>query len=285
VVGGTLAALASALLLGRHSTAGVLGLATLSLWIFLGRGGLTLPFYLVPLLPLLALNVALVAGVAAERYGRSVPALAAAAWLFSLGVGYSSVGLGFRDNPLTLWQNAQADAQEQAIAWLRRNVPSESRMVVDQSLWTDLRAGPDRVTRFPNAHPYWKVERDRSVRDGVFRGDWRAVEYVVTTPQLLDDARSANLTLVSQALDNSTAIARFDTGRWPVEVRRVADPGRGQDALERPMGSALTANPGWIAASPPRRPERNPRSRPGVRGAGPRRRCPGASLRRPATPR
>jgi hypothetical protein len=43
----------------------------------------------------------------------------------------------------------------------------------------------------------------------------------VATPQLVDDARSANLTLVSRALESSTPAARFDTGGWPVEVRRV----------------------------------------------------------------
>jgi hypothetical protein len=45
---------------------GVMGLVTLSLYVFLGRGDEIIGFYLVPLLPLPALNVGLVPGLTAK---------------------------------------------------------------------------------------------------------------------------------------------------------------------------------------------------------------------------
>ena len=41
-------------------------MASLSLWAFLGRGGEVIGFYLVPLIPLLALNVGLLFGSGAN---------------------------------------------------------------------------------------------------------------------------------------------------------------------------------------------------------------------------
>ncbi len=69
VVGGTLASLLSLVLAKRRPVIACLGLATLSFWVFLARGGEIFAFYLVPMLPLLALNLALVVGLAMRRFG------------------------------------------------------------------------------------------------------------------------------------------------------------------------------------------------------------------------
>ena len=61
-VGGGLAAVGGALLIRRFPLYGAIGLSTLALFAFLARGGIILGFYYVPLLPLLALSLALPVG-------------------------------------------------------------------------------------------------------------------------------------------------------------------------------------------------------------------------------
>ncbi len=247
VVGGTLAALLGVLLIRRERLAGIIGLATFSLWAFLCRGGETLNFYLLPLLPLLALNIGLLLSIATRRSteGRSVrpggspvarllrvgvrPALAALC-LPGLLVGYSSPNLGVESRPMansrsalgTLpWEGEQALAQQQAVAWVRQNIAPDAAIIMDNYAWTDLHDGKGGQPRYERAHWYWKVQQEDTIREGVFHDDWRYVDYVITTPQLLNDAAVNGLTIVTDAVKYSSPVARFNTGGWPVEVRRV----------------------------------------------------------------
>jgi hypothetical protein len=228
VIGGTACALIALLFFRRRPLPGLVGLLTLSLWAFLGRGGEVIDFYLVPLLPLLALNVALViAGlsdafrsairpprVAVGRALRAVvwPSLATFAAMGALA-GYLNPQLK-QDDPLRAWHAQPAAGQRQATAWILEHVPTSSRAVIDMYMWLDLHPN------FDATHYYWKVEQDPAIRDDVFGGDWRNVEYVFTTPQMLADASQQDMQLVNNAVANSTPLARFDTG-WPVEIRQV----------------------------------------------------------------
>jgi 4-amino-4-deoxy-L-arabinose transferase-like glycosyltransferase len=228
VVGGTACALLALLFLRRRPAAGVVGLLTLSLWGFLGRGGEVIDFYLLPLLPLLALNVALaVSGLADLLHsrlkrprrvvGRALratvwPSLAMFAAIGALG-GYLQLQSN-QEDPLRAWHAQPAVGQRQATSWILGHVPSDSRTVIDMYMWVDLH--PD----YEASHYYWKVEQDPAIRDDVFADDWRTIDYIITTPQMLFDARLQDMHLVNDAVANSTALARFDTG-WPVEVRQV----------------------------------------------------------------
>jgi hypothetical protein len=228
VVGGTICALLAVLLAWRRPVAGVIGLLTLSLWLFLGRGGEVIGFYLVPLLPLLALNVALTVGVLVESLltvirrprnvivrlarGAVAPSLAALTTVGAIG-GYLNLQ-SQADDPLRTWQAQPAVGQRAAIAWVLANVPPTSKSIIDMYMWLDLHPS------YNGAHYYWKVVQDPAIRDDVFADDWRTVDYVITTPQMLADASQQDMTILNTALQNSVPVARFDTG-WAVEVREV----------------------------------------------------------------
>jgi len=247
VIGGTVAAFLGILLIRRHRLAGIMGLATVSLWAFLCRGGETLNFYLLPLLPLFALNIGLVLSIATRRLAerrsaharplriaRLLRAVArptvAALCLPGLLIGYSSPNLGVESRPAansrsalgTLpWQGTQAVAQEEAVAWIRQNIDPQAAIIIDNYAWTDLHEGAADRPRYERAHWYWKVQQDDTIRQGVFKNDWHYADYVVTTPQLLNDASVNGLALVTDVVKHSTPVAVFNTGGWPLEVRRV----------------------------------------------------------------
>ncbi len=236
VIGGSFLAILSILMINKHRLIGLMGIATLSLYAFLARGGITLGFYLAPSLPLLALNVALMLGLAAN-YGKtflkkykSIGLMAARGLqmimvglcLAGIVAGYSSPNLGFKWNPFLLW-NASSDvvAQRVALNWITKNISSCSSMIIDPYMWTDLHDVPNSTESYTLAHSYWQVALDPAITDGVFHDDWRNIDYVITTPGLLSDTTSYQLQLVKEALVHSTPIARFDTSGWPIVVRQV----------------------------------------------------------------
>lgn len=237
---GSLCAILSVLVIQKHRLPGIMGLLTLSLWVFLGRGGEVIGFYIVPLLPLLALNIGLAFALVAESVknllathicmnatvSRSVEQGAILLCLVGIVIGClgpgtaagnSNYSISNKNNPfLLLWSGTQADAQNQATQWIEKHLPVSSRIIIDESMWTDLY---DSGYRF--ADYYWKVQEDPAIRDKVYHNNWRNFDYVVTTIQMLTDMRNQNMVLVVATIDHSTLIASFDTGGWPVQILKV----------------------------------------------------------------
>ncbi len=245
---GNVAMLASLLLLPWRRLIGVLGITTLSLWLFTGRGGVTLPFYLVPLLPLLAINLGVVLGTIVDgvrallrriRGGMVINGVVqigvAAGVLAFIPLGYANPNLEFRDDPLVLWRSRQAEVHTVAANWVIQNLPRESKIVIDQSMWLELHDIPGQTQQFDNAHYYWKVKEDPEVREEVFQSDWRAADYIITTNQVLGDMGSFQDPLLNDVLRHSTVVTQFDTGGWPVIVRQVHRPylANGDEVLRR----------------------------------------------------
>lgn len=236
IVGGTSAAILSVAMFRWRREAAIFGLMTLSMWLFIGRGGVVLPFYAVPLLPLLAINLVTVLD-AGRRLLRSIvgyvvrrPAIpergalvATAAVMVALVLpGYVNGAGGFERDPLILWRGAEASAQREALDWVKANLPADAAIVIDRYLWTDLQAPPaGEAQRYALAHDYRKVDSDPYIRENVFIEDWRNFDYLVYSGQLVHDVQADDLTFVGTILEHSTRIATFDSGGWPVYVNRV----------------------------------------------------------------
>lgn len=256
VIGGSAAAVVSVLTIKRYRLAGIMGLATLALWAFLARGGLIRGFYLVPVVPLLALNAGLVYGSAANwlrrllenrirlgaMLGKGGQVAALAICLGLCGLGYVSSDLGFRSDPYVLWNSDQAYGQRQALEWVRTNIPSDKLVVTDNYLWTDLNgtseADGQQDTAFRSEYSsyyYWPVAQDPEIRNGTFDGDWRSIDYLVSTSQMHEDAREFGLALVVDALEYSRPVAQFDTGGFNVTVHKV-DKTRSPEPSVAPSG-------------------------------------------------
>lgn len=158
-----------------------------------------------------------------------------------VGAGYvtdAHLGYALPGNAPTLpWTNRQADGQLQAVAWVRQNVPANETVVVENSLWVDLRdAGTASVASYPNVQWDIKVGSDPAISGGIFHDDWHMIDYVIITPQVRADATAASVPLVQQAIDHCTIVASFNTGGWPVSVCKVAN-GRHTPSQQAPASA------------------------------------------------
>lgn len=196
---------------GRGRVVALLGLTA---WLSLARGAQVLDFYVIVLLPLMALNVGLAAaGIAAAV---RAPALLPVMLVVAAAIGY--VNLSGQSQIFTL---DLTTTQRQALAWVRDHVPSNAQIIIDDDLWVDLRDGPEGEPSFPGAHSHWKVANDPAVYRDLFDNDWRNIDYLVMTPGLEEIFAEQQDKLPYLAYSRSTPVARFNVGDAAIEIRRV----------------------------------------------------------------
>jgi 4-amino-4-deoxy-L-arabinose transferase-like glycosyltransferase len=225
-------------------------IALLALVLFMARPGGYVPVpYLIMLLPLAALVIAGVTDAAVRgmrrRHGlRRVPNL-----VWGVGVvAAASVMIPLWSSQLQGLTEAQLDAPSQeAQSWIADNVPQDSRLIVDDSMWVDLvKAGfaTDDVIWF------YKLDTDSAV-EALNPNGWRDSDYVVTTDSML---ASPNALSANEAIENSVVVASFGEGDQQVQVRRI-EPAitvpatTAQDIIDQraSLGYQLTGNPGLTA--------------------------------------
>lgn len=200
----------------RRRLIGLMGLLSL---LSVARGGVVLDFYILPILPLFALNVGLAVEDLAIR-GRTPAVLPLAI------VAAAAIGWGNLSRQPDLFTLRMTTIQYQALTWLQDHVPTQAQIVVDDDLWVDLRGGQPGKPSFPGAHSHWKVANDPAVYKGLFDNNWHNIDYLVLTPGLDKIFAQEKDTLVYAAYSRSTPVARFNVGDAAVEIRRVDNPGQ-----------------------------------------------------------
>ena len=180
-------------------------------------GGQVTPTDVIGLLPFLAISVAIVLAIFAnmmssvlgdESFLRPLLAMAImAGFMYPFTVFYLN-----RTQAYTL---DQVSGQVEAIAWIQDNIPSDAVVVTDNYAFTALRA------TMPNAHHYWKVDTDPDVKYTILGDDPCNIDYLVTTPQVLQDINVYGLGLLAAVLNDSEKLLTYENNGWPVDIWQV----------------------------------------------------------------
>jgi 4-amino-4-deoxy-L-arabinose transferase-like glycosyltransferase len=186
------AAMAICLYLGWHEREQnpallVAGTLAFEIAFYLARGSVILDFYVIPLIPMFALCIALVADRAAKRVpagGRlAVPVVAAlfAALLFVPSGLLPSGGYLLKHGSRGQLQLAdvynvpETFLQDEQIAWIRQHIPPTDKIITDEDIWVDLH---DIRPYYPYAQSHWNAASDPPVRK-MFGGNWQNIDYIV----------------------------------------------------------------------------------------------------------
>jgi endo-1,4-beta-D-glucanase Y/4-amino-4-deoxy-L-arabinose transferase-like glycosyltransferase len=233
-VGGAAAMFANLVRGWRDRRALVAGLAGVMILFYLARGGLVFDYYVLAALPFMALNLALLAQPLLARLPIALASLAAVSAAGALIAGYLAAG-----TLQPLFAERPSQAGRELTSWIKQNVPPESRIVIRDDVWTDLHEPGLGGPAFPNAHGHWKVGADPVIRDGVFHGDWRTVDYVVAGPGFEETLAGTGNQLALDALRNAHLVRSWttppgNTAVHPgtvVELWKVDKPGATETAL------------------------------------------------------
>jgi len=175
----------------RKADPGLLAAGTLAFEIafYLARGSVILDFYIIPLIPMYALCIALVADRAfkslPERTSRVLaPAVCAAVAAFLLLppggylIKHGSTGQLQAADP---YHVPQTFMQNEQIAWIRQHIPSNARIISDDDIWVALH---DVRPVFPYDESHWNAASDPQVRKIFGGGRWYDIDYIVLSNQM-----------------------------------------------------------------------------------------------------
>lgn len=224
----TAAAIPAAALLGRRSRDALgLGLMLGLFMLFLARGGAVFDFWLLPAVPLVALLVAFAVDAVADPEWRGAatrpgPVLVrlvvpgAAMLVAATAVTASARVTTYAHSYDRAFGQDQTQPQTAAVDWLKQHVDHQAVIAVDNYAWVDLR-------RFDNAHSFWRIDTEASIRDGLLHGEGRNIDYVLMTPVMKDALREGqgDLTLLAQAVADSDVAAHFEQDGASIDILRV----------------------------------------------------------------
>ncbi len=247
LVAGGLAAVAVGLLFWRRDRFYFgMPLLVVPFVLFLASGGLVRHFYVIPLLPLLAISLGLLAGRAVDAGGQAVYALSrrgafrdfsakAFGYPAALAVLGLTVVLGLGAVPANTvnFHSDRTSSQTGAARFVAENLPNESVILMDPYPWADLRdeelVGDE---PFKNAHSALTALQDPAVLDEVLQtpGDADYLLYGAEKGQRSSwidgniggiGGGGGDLPLVDEARRNSDRLKTFSSGDWRVELLRV----------------------------------------------------------------
>ena len=199
---------------------------------YLARGSVILDFYVIPLIPLYALCIGLVADRALKRMSApaariGVPALAAlcAALLFLPNVGYF-IARGYSGQPdhvADVYNLPVTYLQQEQIAWIREHIPPTDKIITDEDIWVALH---DVRPYYPYAQSHWNAASDPRIRDDIFHSNWQDISYIVLSSGMkyamgLNNAGGQESWILN-ALDNhSTEVWQGSRGGLRIAICRV----------------------------------------------------------------
>ncbi len=185
-------------------------LLTLSILAFLASGKLVINFYVLPLLPFLAMCI----GVTIDQQVKQIRAFNKTLFFVTAIAIFLGVGFFYYKDPYlhdALFHD-ETSVQLQAINWIKKHIDPKKFIAIDY--YGNLDLSESRFTgdpRFYNADWYWKVEYDSDIRTDKLKDNFHNIDYIMLTAQMYSDLNSfpGNTSILKKALNNSRRIATF----------------------------------------------------------------------------
>jgi 4-amino-4-deoxy-L-arabinose transferase-like glycosyltransferase len=200
---------------------------------YLVRGSVMLVFYVVPLVPFYAMNIAMLGSRILDKVVGSsnlnlrsaaaqaaIVATAFAVLLLPFGGYFLVHDSAGKVVPHDLYKLPQTFMETEQVAFIRQNIPPNARIVMDDDIWVDLH---DIQPYYPNAHSHWKASADPAVRDKLFQSNWQNIDYIVMSNQMLlaMQQNGPGEGYILQALQNSKQIWDLKRGNVELQVYQV----------------------------------------------------------------
>jgi 4-amino-4-deoxy-L-arabinose transferase-like glycosyltransferase len=162
---------------------------------YLVRGSVMLEFYVIPLIPFLAMNIAMVANrvLRVIPESRRMPLLSASARSLIVAACFAVLVLPTgsyvlvhdqygKTVPHDLYKLSLTTMQQEQLSFIRAHIPPGARVIMDDDLWVQLR---DVRPYYPFAVSHWNASSDPDVRDKIFQNNWQNIDYIVMSNKML----------------------------------------------------------------------------------------------------
>ncbi|MGI5826521.1 MAG: glycosyl hydrolase family 8 [Patescibacteria group bacterium] len=201
---GAASTIVSTLLAVRIKALRIPALVALLFWAFLMRGDLIIDFYVIPAIPLLALNLGMLLEFLFSNFSYRVNAATKA-----LSLALIVLGL-FYLVPVSPYVRNETKPQIEAINWIKENLPADTFVVIDNYAFIDLRESRfpgDKV--FPNADWFWKLDYDPALRNIKYEENWHKIEYIALSHEMVRQMKHKTQKMLENAFINSHPIIEW----------------------------------------------------------------------------
>ncbi len=191
----------------------LISLLAISFWLLLVRGGQVLSFYIIPLIPLVAINFAIAFNTILGWPGKLVRFDVVRAILLVIVI-VAVIPYDLKETGFRFYQHPTS-AQQQALVWIRAHVPHNSFIVINSYLYLDLRVpggqGIGDAAPFPHAEVYWNVAYDPELHQQALDNNSDRIDYIVADSEMLHDIETygGQMDIIKQAYKNSVQRAEF----------------------------------------------------------------------------
>jgi hypothetical protein len=216
IVAGTIAMFINILggTVNRFQLLGALFAATF--WIVLLTSKVLYPYAIVPLLPFLALNIAMALNIPLRWLTRKAGFDLARVLLLFILIGVL-IPAGVQGAEPFLTQNT-AQPQRQALLWLSTNAPRTSVIITDSYLYTDLQdpqgMGVGGGQPFANSQIYTDAVLDPTIAQGELQENWQKINFLVVDSNMLKTIRDdRQYRLLNEALHHAILRTTFGTSQ------------------------------------------------------------------------
>lgn len=185
-------------------------LPALLLWLFLAfvlRGKLVIDFYIIPLIPLLGMNIGMVIATILSKLSAKKLYVPLAIICITGIVGWYYL------HQIGQYTYDETTPQINAINWIKKNLPSDTHIIIDDYMYVDLheaRFAGDPI--YPHADWAWKVEKDPSITLSQDNKNWNQTVYIALSHEIVKQIYSFNFPYIRKALDNAIRIADWNGG-------------------------------------------------------------------------
>lgn len=202
---GAVATVLSLLISIRVKALRIPAIFSLLFWVFLMRGDLVINFYVIPAIPLLALNLGVLLDYLLKKLSPRPKQL-----LQMLSLAGIVLGL-FYLAPLNPYHRNETGPQMEAINWVKTSLPADAHIIIDNYAFIDLREPRfpgDKV--FPNADWFWKLDYDPAVCEEKYDYNWYKIQYIVLSHEMVRQMKLGTQKMLRYAFDNSRAIVEWN---------------------------------------------------------------------------
>jgi len=214
----------------------LLSLLAISFWLLLIRGGVVFGFYIIPLIPLVAMNTAFAINTITDWIGKVVHFDLVRSML-TLGIAIALIPYFIQPASFPFVQHPTS-VQTDALTWIRTHVPRKDFVVTSTYLYVDLHEpgglGVGDGPIYNNAEVYINVATDPELFSGKLQGNGDRIDYII-----VDSAMKQYINtqipkgtpgyILKRAFDNSTKVAEFKTPEFGtdfnIEVYKVRHDG------------------------------------------------------------
>jgi endo-1,4-beta-D-glucanase Y/4-amino-4-deoxy-L-arabinose transferase-like glycosyltransferase len=181
----------------------MIAVALLFSWIFLLRGGLVFNFYIIPVIPFMAIAVGMIIEKLVDYIGNGRKVIYVVTAIIFLGL----VTVPSIRHTTDHYTKNETAPQVAVVRWVKQNLPASTSLAIDDYAYADYHDSRfENKKVFHNADIFWKLESDPQIRVEKYKDDWRNIEYVVASSTFKTHLDHGELAFVKNAFLSSRQV-------------------------------------------------------------------------------